>query len=347
MVAVAVGGADGIISGLEAGLIATGILALVFGPVISLTRLIGHRILSRLASVILADYESLRGRLHILLAQLAYALVVAALFGLSFGIPAGVQGGLRAGISGFEASFLVGRRGVPERVNARKRGRLVLLIRYLAGGIWLGVVYGLIVAATLGVTDLATSMFADAVIDRGLSTRQVVVALITAALGLIIGIVSGIARSVALWLNKPVNLVTSPSPTAALRNSRMAAATWAIFTIFVLEGMVAIGIKFGDVASSDPVRYGVAYGVPLGIVGGLLALTVSTWGEFVVVRMVLAKKGSLPLRLVGFLDDGRARGVFRQAGAAYQFRHSRLREQLAHRDQLVETMVFDWPYVRE
>lgn len=285
-------GADGIISGLEVGFIAAGILALVFGPVITLTRLIGRNILSRLASVVLVDYESFRGRLHMLLAQLAYALVVAALFGLSVGVLEGIQSGLRAGIFGFGDSFntlalmsvlllglgLVGRRGVPERVNVRRRGQFGLLFRYLSSGIWLGIVYGLIVAATLGVADLATSTLADAIVGRGPSTRQVIFALITAVLGLIIGMVSGVAKSIALWLNTPVNLVTSPSPTAVLRNSRMAAVTWAIVSIFVLEGMVAIGIQLGNTASSDPVRYGIAYGVPLGIVGGLLALMVSTWG---------------------------------------------------------------------
>jgi hypothetical protein len=57
----------------------------------------------------------------------------------------------------------------------------------------------------------------------------------------------------------------------------------------------------------------------------------TTWGRwFVLVRVALPLAGRLPWRLLVFLDDAHRRGVLRQSGAVYQFRHSRLQQRLAH-----------------
>jgi hypothetical protein len=45
----------------------------------------------------------------------------------------------------------------------------------------------------------------------------------------------------------------------------------------------------------------------------------------------LALTGRLPLRLITFLEDAHRRGVLRQSGAVYQFRHARLAERLSSR----------------
>jgi hypothetical protein len=42
-------------------------------------------------------------------------------------------------------------------------------------------------------------------------------------------------------------------------------------------------------------------------------------------------RGFLPWRLVSFLQDAHRRGVLRQAGAVYQFRHIELQHRLATR----------------
>jgi hypothetical protein len=55
----------------------------------------------------------------------------------------------------------------------------------------------------------------------------------------------------------------------------------------------------------------------------------STWGWFLLTRSWFALRGELPWRLMGFLDDAHRRGVLRQAGAVYQFRHARLQDRLA------------------
>ncbi|MFE0459836.1 NACHT domain-containing protein [Kitasatospora sp. NPDC058965] len=59
------------------------------------------------------------------------------------------------------------------------------------------------------------------------------------------------------------------------------------------------------------------------------ALASSRWGAYQVTRLRLACTGHLPFRLMRFLDDAHHRGVLRQEGSVYQFRHARLRERLA------------------
>ncbi|MBV9484834.1 MAG: hypothetical protein JO246_02130 [Frankiaceae bacterium] len=46
-------------------------------------------------------------------------------------------------------------------------------------------------------------------------------------------------------------------------------------------------------------------------------------------RLWLGLRGRLPLRAMAFLDDAHRRGVLRQFGAVYQFRHGRLQDHLA------------------
>ncbi|WP_274034703.1 NACHT domain-containing protein [Streptomyces sp. MMBL 11-1] len=56
---------------------------------------------------------------------------------------------------------------------------------------------------------------------------------------------------------------------------------------------------------------------------------VSAWGRFQLARLYLAATGSLPLGLMAFLKDAHQRGVLRQSGGAYTFRHIELRDRLA------------------
>ena len=59
-----------------------------------------------------------------------------------------------------------------------------------------------------------------------------------------------------------------------------------------------------------------------------MLLTGTTWGRFAFARAYLALGGRAPWRLMTFLADARDRGVLRQVGAAYAFRHERLRARL-------------------
>jgi hypothetical protein len=91
------------------------------------------------------------------------------------------------------------------------------------------------------------------------------------------------------------------------------------------------------VAGTAGVAFAVVYGIALGPVFALVALvaltvavslTVSMWGAFNVSRVWLAKNGMFPLTVMSFLNDAYVRGVLRQVGGSYQFRHTELKEAL-------------------
>lgn len=73
----------------------------------------------------------------------------------------------------------------------------------------------------------------------------------------------------------------------------------------------------------------------LGAVGGLggsatYVLAFTAWGQWLTVaRFWLPLTRRLPWDTAAFLDDAYRRGVLRQAGAVYQFRHIRLQQHLA------------------
>ncbi|MFF2518885.1 NACHT domain-containing protein [Streptomyces sp. NPDC058086] len=68
-------------------------------------------------------------------------------------------------------------------------------------------------------------------------------------------------------------------------------------------------------------------GLPVGLILGLAR---SVWMEFLAARTILAVMGLVPWRFMPFLADAHTRrGVLRQVGAAYQFRHLDLQRHLA------------------
>jgi hypothetical protein len=82
-------------------------------------------------------------------------------------------------------------------------------------------------------------------------------------------------------------------------------------TRFTEAGWLVVGLTSGIVASSDQ----------------------SLWPWWVISRVWLAMRGQLPWRLMTFLADAHERGVLRQSGAFYQFRHIELQHRLASRFQ--------------
>ncbi|MDT4988273.1 MAG: hypothetical protein QOI74_2367 [Micromonosporaceae bacterium] len=66
-----------------------------------------------------------------------------------------------------------------------------------------------------------------------------------------------------------------------------------------------------------------------GLAAGL-ALRIGDARRLMLVRLWLPVTGRLPWSVSAFLADAHRRGVLRQAGAVYQFRHARIRDHLAH-----------------
>lgn len=71
-------------------------------------------------------------------------------------------------------------------------------------------------------------------------------------------------------------------------------------------------------------------GLAAGLTVGLIAATIqASWLPFLISRWWFAATGHLPLRLISFLRDAHRRGILRQEGGAYQFRHLELQKRLA------------------
>ncbi len=110
-----------------------------------------------------------------------------------------------------------------------------------------------------------------------------------------------------------------------------------------------MGLGFGfSTGLADGLMFGVAFGLMAGLVGGLAsglahepvdtrkaaasdALQVANaWLHLLLTRVVLAIYGRTPWHLMTFLQEAHDRGVLRQAGGSYQFRHAHLQDRLAH-----------------
>ncbi|GAA1884345.1 NACHT domain-containing protein [Asanoa iriomotensis] len=107
------------------------------------------------------------------------------------------------------------------------------------------------------------------------------------------------------------------SPRQSMREDRNVALAVAL--------AACTGVTVGGAIAGFTQR-GFAMGFLLAVV---LVSSASCWGRFGFALLLLVVLGRLPLTLFRFLDDAHARGVLRQVGAEYQFRHLRLQEHLA------------------
>ena len=114
------------------------------------------------------------------------------------------------------------------------------------------------------------------------------------------------------------------SPAALLIEDRQSAAAAGV------AGLLASGAGFIDLGfPPDMTGLGVLFAVILlGPVPAAAVLS-GAWGQFCVARVVLFACRRTPLRLMSFLSEAHDRGVLRQAGGVYQFRHNLLQDHLA------------------
>jgi len=96
-------------------------------------------------------------------------------------------------------------------------------------------------------------------------------------------------------------------------------------TVYALAGAAMGGMVF---PAGGRLSSGLVEGALFGLGAALMVLPGRAWGDFVACRLLLAARGQMPLRLMSFLEDAHQRGVLRQAGAVYQFRHARLQDRL-------------------
>jgi hypothetical protein len=129
-----------------------------------------------------------------------------------------------------------------------------------------------------------------------------------------IGLVSGLIIGPIAWL--VFTLLFSPA-TGALFGVIIGVADWLL--CWLLAEVPVVGLT-GKLIT----------GLVIGVVTGLLfGARHTAWATFVIKRCWFAARRHLPWRLMMFLADAHERGVLRQAGTIYQFRHIQLQQYLA------------------
>ena len=166
--------------------------------------------------------------------------------------------------------------------------------------------------------------------------------------GIVFALAFGVAAGVIVGLESaPSDLAVAASPKVLRARDRSTTLVLTLAT--AVAGGVAAGLVCGVLYGSRLSLVGAASMAPGGLLTGLafgLAFATGTglavalifslaisvfglaWPQWVVIRGWLTLRGSLPIDLDKFLADAHKRGVLRQVGAAYQFRHVELQHWL-------------------
>ena len=245
-----------------------------------------------------------------LAAGLAASVAAGLVTGLAAGLWAGLAAGFVFGLGGAVGSAVVARQKNPRPSKSVRFD--VFAVRYAAV---------LVAAVAIG-----TAIAAPIALSFG--------SWFGTAAGLLFGGVTGwfIFR---LWPSSADMLLSdlpkAASPRAVLVRDRRAAFDTAVvagFGFVCLFGIV-VGIVAGFVVGLVPgLVFGLAFPAYLGLYS---SQTRTAWPSYLLVRGWLALHHRLPWALMDFLVDAHQRGVLRQTGSVYQFRHIELERRLATR----------------
>ncbi|MFF4092869.1 helix-turn-helix domain-containing protein [Streptomyces sp. NPDC001834] len=247
--------------------------------------------------------------------------------GLSFGCVYGIMAAVGAGA--FEPSYVrlrlhrrgqgVGRR--PVRVFTTRFGTVLL------GGFVMGV-------------GCASSLALQRRLSYGIPLNERVIegTLINMlAFGLIFGAGAGLVFGLLAVLEAPLDVASAATPAGLLAWNRTTVGRQVLVLVpaltlaIALDGYLVTGLLQEFLG---PMNWELADGLLIGAVGGVggalsYAFSFTAWGQWVILsRVWLPLTGKLPWDTVAFLDDAYHRGVLRQTGAVYQFRHIRLQHHL-------------------
>ncbi|MFD7127352.1 MULTISPECIES: helix-turn-helix transcriptional regulator [Streptomyces] len=167
--------------------------------------------------------------------------------------------------------------------------------------------------------------------------RDVLVNMLVFAL--VFGLSSALVFGILAMFEAPMDTTAAATPIRLLSVNRATVGQ----QLLVLVPMLTLGIVLcGYVVTNllqglvGPLLWPLQGALLIGAVGGLGGSTsyvfaFTAWGQWLTLsRVWLPLTGRLPWDTVAFLEDAYRRGVLRQAGAVYQFRHIRLQRHLAH-----------------
>ncbi|MEV8098379.1 helix-turn-helix domain-containing protein [Kitasatospora sp. NPDC085879] len=155
--------------------------------------------------------------------------------------------------------------------------------------------------------------------------------------GLIFGSGAGLVFGILASLEAPLDVASAATPVTVLSSNRAEVRRQVLVLVPMLTLAIALGgdlIVDGLRGPLGPMNWQLSDGIFIGAIAGLggtlsYALSFTAWGQWVVLsRIWLPLTGRLPWNTVAFLNDAYHRGVLRQTGAVYQFRHVRLQHHL-------------------
>jgi transcriptional regulator with XRE-family HTH domain len=227
-------------------------------------------------------------------------------FGLAFALGHGAVLALGGGVLE-PARVRLRTHGGSRQLRARFVPRLLI---GLTGGVCVGVILGL--ANVAGDNPMGIVGFG---FPGGLAT------------GAVMGAVTGLGWGLMAGLEAPVDIRSAVGP-SGLRHTNRAIVLVEFLVLGLLLGLTHLVMTTIALGHLDPAA--VPRDLAIGIVIGLaIGINVSAWGQWLVfARFWLPVTGRLPWAVAQFLDDACRRGVLRQVGAVYQFRHARLQAHL-------------------
>ncbi|MGW8728512.1 helix-turn-helix domain-containing protein [Streptomyces sp. NPDC055808] len=270
--------------------------------------------------------------------------LVDGVFGLAFdpvayqlvdGPVAGLLGGLLFGLAYW---FMVAARDaavVPSVVRTRLRGRerrpgrrpFRRLMTGVVCGLVFGFGYGFVRGGLNGL--LFHADLADVLVG-GVGDGAIYALIFALAAGPTLGLVA--------LFEAPLDIRSAVNPRGLLRTNGRTVATQLLVwtpTFGILVGVGSLVLVDAMSVIIGPVVWNPTAALKLGVISGLggafgYLFSLTSWGQWTVFsRFWLPLTGRLPWSLVAFLEDAYQRGVLRQAGAVYQFRHARLQHHLA------------------
>ncbi len=139
--------------------------------------------------------------------------------------------------------------------------------------------------------------------------------------GIFAGTATGLAVSLAYGFQPQPPLTAEATPRRALARERNAAI------MIALPAVIGVGLIFGV---GFPPTFAPIVGLASGLaVGNIIGILKTAWPAYRIAHVWLTLQGKLPGRLMDFLEDAHERGVLRQEGTLYQFRHHDLQERLS------------------
>lgn len=204
---------------------------------------------------------------------------------------------------------------VPTRISWTWRRPLGIIGWYAKRGLFMGLAAGLLL---LGSAFLFTRPLPAAVSPVWRAAAYAAVYALGPLCGVVYGTLLGAFAAIASGLEDNIDLARSTDPAQSLAADRARAlARCAVLGLLLALFLIP---ALGGWA-------GIAYAIP---VSALLVLRNSAWMRWLLfVRCWLPLQGRLPWRVTAFLEDAHHRGVLRQSGAVYLFRHALLHEHLA------------------